>query len=183
MRSFNTHTAFTWPRAGVIGHRICRKQCGTSFLEVVMALSILLTCLLPIIQLFGSTSRNAQKSQNLGLAVSLAHRISQHLYVMPYNEIQPISLPGAPIADGPSDPFFNPVENWTPAAAGVQMINQAQLPSLYGFLRKHEFRYALLVNNVSFGAGDEMKSVSIIITWKEGGQDLLYKLQVHVPGF
>ncbi len=148
-----------------------------------MALGVLITCLLPIIHLFGSTSRTAQKSQNLGLAVSLAHRIAQHLYIVPFQEIQPIPLPGAPIADGGDDLFFNPVENWTTSAAGAVSINQSQMPSLYYFLRKFEFRYALLVNNVSFGVGDEMKSVSIIITWKEGGQDLLYKLQVHVPGF
>ncbi|HNV68610.1 MAG TPA: hypothetical protein PKO06_02850 [Candidatus Ozemobacteraceae bacterium] len=148
-----------------------------------MALSILLTCLLPIIHLFGSTSRTAQKSQNLGLAVSLAHRIAQHLYITPFNEIQNISLPGLPIADGSADSLFNPIENWTTSAVGELSIQASQLPSLYSFLRKYEFRYALLVNNVSFGTGDELKSISIIITWKEGGQDLLYKLQTHVPGF
>lgn len=172
-------TTLPAPRA-IRGNRV---RHGTSFLEVVMALSILLTCLLPLIHLFGSTSRTTQKSQNLGLAVGLAHRLSQHLLAMPYDAITPVSLPGVPIADGPDDGFFNPLENWSNSAASIQMITQATMPSLYAFLRKFEFRYALLVSNVSFGSGDEMKSVMIVITWKEGGQDFLYKLQIHVPGF
>lgn len=154
---------------------------AVSFVEVIMAMGILAMCMLPVMTMFGSSGRAVLKSQNLAFAIGLAHKISQHLLDTPYELIIDVPLPGSSIADGPDDGFFNPLTNNESTAAGALRITQAQLPELWNFLRKYEFRYSLIVNNVNFAAGDRMKCVGIIITWKEGGKDLLYKLYTYVP--
>jgi len=144
-------------------------------------MAVLVMCILPVMNMFGTSGRAVQKSQNLGFAVGLAHRISQHLFTKPFTEINSISLPGNSITDGPDDGFFNPMENFTANSAGALRVTKAQMPDLYNFLQKFDFRFSLIVNNVSFGTGDEMKTVGVVITWKEGGQNLLYRMQVNVP--
>ncbi|HOT26961.1 MAG TPA: hypothetical protein PLU72_02155 [Candidatus Ozemobacteraceae bacterium] len=152
-----------------------------SFVEVIIAMGILAMCMLPVMTMFGSSGRAVLKSQNLAFAVGLAHRISQHLFDAPYEAIVEVPLPGNAIAGGPDDGFFNPLLNDKTTGAGALRITQAQLPELWMFLRKYDFRYSLIVNNVNFATGDQMKCVGIIITWKEGGKDLLYKLYTYVP--
>jgi len=159
-----------------------RSLCGgASFLEIIIAFAILTMCFIPVMNMFSSSGRAVQKSQNLGTAVGLAHRISQFLLAMPFDDIQNVPLPGLAIAGGPADGFFHPLVNYGNSAAGALAITKEKLPDLFGFLAKFDFRYALLVNNVTFGTGDEMKSVAVIITWREGGKNLLYKMQVYVP--
>lgn len=157
------------------------KRRAVSFVEVIMAMGILAMCMLPVMSMFGSSGRAVLKSQNLAFAIGLAHKISQHLLDTPYEAITEVPLPGNSLADGPDDGFFNPLTNIQPTAAGVLRIKQAQLPELWSFLRKYEFRYSLIVNDVYYATGDRMKCVGIIITWKEGGKDLLYKLYTYVP--
>jgi len=154
---------------------------AVSFVEVIMAMGILAMCMLPVMSMFGSTGRAVLKSQNLAFAIGLAHKISQHLLDTPYEAITEVPLPGNPIADGPDDGFFNPLTNFKTTAAGGLRITKAQLPELWNFLRKYEFRYYLTVNDVIFAAGDRMKCVGIFITWKEGGKDLIYTLYTYVP--
>ncbi|HEY9072309.1 MAG TPA: hypothetical protein VIV61_18760 [Candidatus Ozemobacteraceae bacterium] len=154
---------------------------AVSFVEIVIALGILIVCMVPVLTMFGSAGRAVLKSQNLGFAIGFAHRISQHLLSMPFDSITEVPLPGQPVADGPDDGFFNPVSNFGTTGTNALRITKAQTPDLWAFLRKYEFRYALIVNNVNFAAGDRMKCVGIIITWKEGGKDLLYKLYTYVP--
>jgi len=157
------------------------KRRAVSFVEVIMAMGILAMCMLPVMSMFGSSGRAVLKSQNLAFAIGLAHKISQHLLDTPYEAITEVPLPGNSLADGPDDGFFNPLTNIQSTAAGVLRIKQAQLPDLWSFLRKCEFRYSLIVNNVNFATGDRMKCIGIIITWQEGGKDLLYKLYTYVP--
>ncbi len=157
------------------------KRRAVSFVEVIMAMGILAMCMLPVMTMFGSSGRAVLKSQNLAFAVGLAHRISQHLLDTPYDAITEVVLPGNAIADGHDDGFFNPLINPKTSSSGALRIKQAQLPELWNFLRKYEFRYSLIVNNVNFATGDRMKCIGIIITWKEGGKDLLYKLYTYVP--
>jgi hypothetical protein len=158
-----------------------RLRHGFSFLEVVIAFAILTACFIPVMNMFSTSGRAVKKSQNLGTAVGLAHRISQFLLAIPFDEIQNVPLPGRAIAGGPSDRFFHPVANFGSTAAGELAISKEEMPDLYYFLNKYDFRYALVVNNVTFGVGDEMKSVAVIVTWCEGNRNLLYKMQVYVP--
>lgn len=138
-------------------------------------------CLIPVTNMFGVSGRAVQKSQNLALAVGLAHRISQHLLARPYPEVVEAPLPGQSIADGPTDGLFNPLENTGTTNETLINITQSQSPDLHSFLRKYDFRYALLVTPVVFGPGDEMKSVCIFVSWKEGGQNLSYRMYMYVP--
>lgn len=154
---------------------------AVSFVEIIIALGILIVCMIPVLTMFGTSGRAVLKSQNLGFSIGLAHRVSQHLLVMPFDAITEVPLPGSPIADGPDDGYFNPVANHGTQISGALRITKAQTPDLWSFLRKYEYRYSLIVNSVNFAAGDRMKCVGIIITWKEGGKDLLYKLYTYVP--
>ncbi|HNW34684.1 MAG TPA: hypothetical protein PKM25_07120 [Candidatus Ozemobacteraceae bacterium] len=154
---------------------------AVTLVEIVIALGILIVCMVPVLTMFSTSGRAVLKSQNLGFAIGLAHRVSQHLLNMPFDAIVEVPLPGSPIADGPDDGYFNPVTNFGSQSSNALRITKAQIPDLWSFLRKYEFRYALVVNNVNFAAGDRMKCVGIIITWKEGGKDLLYKLYTYVP--
>jgi len=157
------------------------KRTGVSFIEIVIALGLLIICLVPVMTMFSTSGRAVQKSQNLGFAVGLSHYISQVLLTKAFGQIVSTPLSGIPLADGPDDEMFNPLENWRTTNAGQQRITRAEMPDLYGFLRKFNFRYSLIVNNVSFGTSDEIKSVAIIITWREGGQDMLYKTYAFIP--
>lgn len=154
---------------------------AVSFVEIIISMGILVMCMIPVMNMFGTSGRAVLKSQNLAFAIGLAHKISQHLLDTPFDSITEVPLPGNVIADGPDDAFFNPLANFKTTLAGALRIKKAQLPELWNFLRKFQFQYSLIVNNVNFATGDRMKCVGIIITWKEGGKDLLYKLYTYVP--
>ena len=82
--------------------------------------------------------------------------------------------------DSADDVFFNPLVNFSTSQSGVKKITVSDMPALYDFLVQNDFKYALSVSNVSFGAGDEIKSVSILITWKEAGRNMIYRTHVYV---
>jgi len=157
------------------------RRTGVSFIEIIVSMGILIICLVPVMSMFSTSGRAVQKSQNLGFAVGLSHFISQALLTKAFSQITSTPLSGHSLADGADDELFNPLENWQSNSSGILRITKTQMPDLYGFLRKFNFRYSLIVNNVSFGTGDEIKSVAIIITWREGGQDLLYKTYAFIP--
>jgi hypothetical protein len=131
--------------------------------------------------MFSTSGNLVQKTHNLGFAAGLARRISQHLMAMPFEDIQEIPLPGITLCDSSDDTFFNPMFNFSDSSAGAKRITTEDLPTFYNYLKKFDFSYSLSVSNVSFGDGDEIKDVGIIITWKESGKDLLYKTNVYIP--
>jgi len=157
------------------------KKSGMSLLEIVIAMSIAVVIFIPAMNMFSTTGQAVFKTRNFSFANSLARRISQHLMVMPFEDIQEIPLKGIPICDAPKGSFFGPFFNKTGSSAGEKLITQTDMPEFYGYLAKHDFRYALSVSNVSFGDGDEIKSVGIFITWKENDKDMIYRLYVYVP--
>jgi hypothetical protein len=148
--------------------------------EIMIAIMLLSMALIPVFSMFSTSGRMVTKSQNLGLAVSFAHRISQHLLAMPYDSIVDVPIPGNSIAGGPDDEIFNPVANWGTTKTSRVPINPNQMPGLFHFLRKFEFRYALLVSPMVFGPGDELKSVCVFISWREQGVDFSYRTYVYV---
>ena len=101
--------------------------------------------------------------------------------VMKYSDIVDISLPGQPLCDAADNKFFSPLFNFSDDQSGAKRINAADTPELYAFINQFDFHYSLSVSNVSFGTGDEMKSVAIMITWKESGKDMMYRSYVYVP--
>ena len=149
--------------------------------EILIAMSIAITVLVPVVSMFGTAGRAIQKSTIFSFATGLARRISQHLMVIPFEDIQEVSLPGIAVADGTDDPFFNPLINFETTSAGEKKISAENFPELHGFLTLHDFRYSLSVSNVSFGKGDEIKDVGILITWQENGKDMMYRTHVFVP--
>lgn len=152
-----------------------RSQQGFSLLEIVIAFSILIAVMVPMMNLFGMTGKAVNKSQNLTLAVGLAHKIAQHLHALPYDQI--VDRAEQPLADGGADGIFNPLENRTADQSGNKAITAAHLPELHGFLTKHQVRYALDV------VGDQPKDVKIIITWVEHGKNLMYSQRVYVAKY
>jgi hypothetical protein len=145
---------------------------GLSLMEIVIAIVILTIAMMPMMDVFGISGQAVAKSQNLTLAVGVAHKIAQHLLAMPYDEI--VDKPRTPLADGPDDGMFNPLINDGSDAAAGRRITQAHLPELHGWLKKFGVGYSLDV------VGDQPKDVKIQITWKEGERDLMYTLRVYV---
>ncbi|MEW6710746.1 MAG: hypothetical protein AB1403_13045 [Candidatus Riflebacteria bacterium] len=154
---------------------------GLSLTEIMIAMSIAITVLVPVISMFSSAGRSVQKSTIFNFATGLGRKISQHLLVIPFDEIQEIPLPGISLCDSPDDQFFSPFLNFSNDKTGLKRINQNDLPDLYSFLNLYDFHYALSVSNVSFGSGDEMKSVSILVTWVENGKDMIYQTHAYIP--
>lgn len=154
---------------------------GLSLTEIMIAMSIAVTVLVPVISMFSNAGRTVQKSMIFSFSAGLARRISQHLMVIPFDEIQEVPLPGVSLCDSPDDRFFNPLLNFSTSQSGLKRITYSDLPEFYKFLALYDFRYAISVSNVSFGAGDEIKSCAIMITWQENGKDMLYQTHVYIP--
>jgi len=157
------------------------KKTGMSLLEIVIAMSIAVVIFIPAMNMFSTTGQAVFKTRNFSFANSIARRISQHLMVMRFEDIMEIPLPGVALCDAPAGSFFGPFINETGSSGGAKSISQADMPEFFGYLAKHDFRYSLSVSNVSFGDGDEIKSVGILVTWQENGKDMMYRLYVYVP--
>lgn len=151
-----------------------------SLTEIMIALTIAVMVMVPVTSMFSTSGHQVQKSRNFSFAAGLARRISQHLMIMPFEEITEVPLPGMGLCDAPDDGIFNPLVNFSSNQTGIKRIKAADFPTLYEFLNQNDFRYALSVSNVSFGAGDEIKSVAIMITWKEAGKDMIYRTHIYV---
>lgn len=145
---------------------------GISLLEVTVAMGVLALCLVPVMQMVGTSSQAVKKSQNLRFAASLAHKIAQHLLSMPYDEI--VDTPELVIAGGPADGIFNPFSNPGTTQASALQLTEAHLPELAAVFRKFNFRYQLQVS------GTQPKDVEIRIRWDESSRILEYPLRVYV---
>ncbi len=145
---------------------------GITLLEIILAMVILTIAIVPMLDVFGISGRTVAKSQNLSMAVGLAHKIAQHLLTVPYDAI--VDQPETALADGPDDGMFNPLENPGTSAADALKITAARLPELHAFLKKYNVRYSLDV------VGDDPKDVKILITWIEQGRNMLYSLRIYV---
>lgn len=157
------------------------KKPGFSLLEIVIAISIAVTIFIPAMNMFSTAGQAVYKTRNFSFANSVARRISQHLMVMPFEDIVEVPLDGIALCDAPVGSFFGPFFNTTGSNAGVKGITQADMPEFYNYLAQYNFRYSLSVSNVSFGDGDEIKSVGILITWNENNKNMMYRLYVYVP--
>lgn len=151
-----------------------------SLTEVMIALTIAVMVMVPVSSMFSTSGNQVLKSRNFSFAAALARRISQHLMIMPFSDILDVPLPGKPLHGVDNDDFFNPLLNFSGSQSGVKKISVADTPDLYEYLEQHDFKYSLSVSNVSFGAGDEIKSIAIMITWKEAGRDMIYRTHVYV---
>lgn len=154
---------------------------GLSLVEIIIALSIAITIFIPVMNLFSSSGQVVYKTRNFSFANSLARSISQHLMVMPYDEIKEIPLPGISLCDIADKTFFGPFINFSDNKTGEKRITRSDMPEFYHFLNQYDFRYSMSVSNVSFGVGDEIKNVGILITWLEGGKNMIHRLYVNVP--
>lgn len=156
------------------------KKSGLSLTEIMIAVTIAATVMIPVMSMFSTSGQAVQKTRNFSFASSLARRISQHLMAMEFNDIQDVPLPGVPLCDSPGDIFFNPMLNFSGNQSGLKKITGTDMPEFYAYLNQYGFRYSLSVSNVSFGVGDEIKSVAIQITWNETGKDMIYRAHVYV---
>jgi hypothetical protein len=157
------------------------KRSGLTLTEIMIAISMAVVVMIPMMSMFSASGQAVQKTRNFSFASGLARRISQHLMIMPFADVEEVPLPGISLCDAPDDPFFNPFLNFQNDQNGLKRINNTDFPELYGFLNQFDFRYSISVSNVSFGAGDEIKSVAIQITWKEAGKDMIYRTHVYIP--
>jgi len=148
------------------------KPHGVTLLEIIFAVVILSVAIVPMLDVFSISGRTVTKSQNLSMAVGISHKIAQHLLALPYDSI--VDQTETPIADGPNDKMFNPLENPGTSQSTELRITSGMLPEYYSFLKKLDVHYSLDV------VGDSPKDVKIIITWKEHGRNLLYPLRVYV---
>lgn len=149
-----------------------------SLTEIMIALSIAVMVMVPVTSMFSSSGQQVTKSRNFTFAAGLARRISQHLMIMPFEDIAEVT--DQAICDAPDNEFFSPLLNFASDQSGIKRIKQADLPTLHGFIDLYDFHYSLSVSNVSFGVGDEIKSIAIMITWKDAGKDLFYRTHVFV---
>lgn len=157
------------------------KKTGLSLLEIVISISIAVVIFIPAMNMFSTTGQAVFKTRNYSFANSVARRIAQHLMVMPFDDIVEVSPPGVTLYDAPPGTFFGPFINNSGSSAGAKNINQNNMPEFYSYLAQHDFRYSLSVSNVSFGDGDEIKSVGIHISWIENKENMIYRLYVYVP--
>jgi hypothetical protein len=157
------------------------KKSGMSLLEIVISISIAVVIFIPAMNMFSTTGQAVFKTRNFSFANSAARRISQRLMAMPYEDIVEVPLPGIALFDAPAESFFAPFLNTSGTNSGAKNITQADMPEFYSYLVQHDFRYSLSVSNVSFGDGDEIKSVGILITWSENNKNMMYRLYVYVP--
>lgn len=141
-------------------------------MELLIAITVLSLCLVAVFELVGTSGRQMQKSQNLVIAIGLAHKVAQHLIGRPGDQV--VTRPERPIADGPDDDIFNPLENPGTSGGSVRRIRAASLPTVHGALAKHDFRYGINV------VGNSPRDVHITISWKEGSQALQYVLPIYV---
>ncbi len=156
------------------------KRRALSLTEVILALAIAVMVMVPVTSMFSTSGQQVQKSRNFSFAAALARRIPQHLMVMPFDDIVEVPLSVGSIHDSPDDPFFNPIMNFSDSQSGQKRVNAADTPALYDYLVQYDFKYALSVSNVSFGTGDEIKSILILITWKEASRDMIYRTHIYV---
>ncbi|MBU1106708.1 MAG: hypothetical protein KKB51_08595 [Candidatus Riflebacteria bacterium] len=157
------------------------KKSGFSLLEIVIAISLAVTIFIPAMNMFSTAGQAVYKTRNFSFANSVARRISQRLMVMPFEDIEEVPLPGVALCDAPDGSFFGPFFNNTASSAGLRRITQVDMPEFYDYLERYNFRYSLSVSNVSFGDGDEIKSVGILITWNETDKAMMSRLYVYVP--
>jgi Tfp pilus assembly protein PilV len=145
---------------------------GLSLVEIMLAITILSISLISVFNLVSTSGKQMQKSQNLGIAIGIAHKIAQHMLNLPSSKI--VSRVETPIYGGAADDIFSPFENTGSSAGSAQRITAADLPKLHGFLQKYDFRYTVSV------VGNSPFDVKITVTWQEGGQHLMYALPVYV---
>lgn len=157
------------------------KKAGLSLIEIMIAIAIASTVMIPVMSMFSNSGQMIQKTRNFSFATSLARRISQHMMALPFEDVQEVPLPGIPLCDSADDPYFNPLINFTNNKDGQKRIKSDDLPAFYLYLNQFEFRYSLSVSNVGFGEDDEIKSVAILITWKESGKDMMYRSHAYIP--
>ncbi|MBF0547811.1 MAG: prepilin-type N-terminal cleavage/methylation domain-containing protein [Candidatus Riflebacteria bacterium] len=141
---------------------------GFSLLETLIAIFILAVSLVSIIDLFGTSGRSIQKSQNLAIAVSLAHKISQHLKEVPYSSI--VDVNDIMISSGVDDGIFNPFENFGNSSDTELTLTSPALKELNDFFQKFDFSYSLQVNSYTY-----YKSILITIKWVEGFSNVAYQ--------
>ena len=154
---------------------------GLSLTEIMISISIAAMLFVPLMTMFSTSATTVQKTRNFSFASSLARRISQHMMAMPYTKIEEVPLPGNTVSNENNDPYFNPLLNFDDNISGVERITSEDLPELYNFVTKFDFRYAISISNVCFGDGDEMKYAVIMITWNEKGKDMIYRSHAYIP--
>ena len=157
---------------------------ATSLIEVIIAISIGITMLLPIGYFFSQTGKQVTKSQNYTIAAALARRICQYVYHMPYDSVPTINIPGKPISGDANDYFFGEIYNNTSNKTGIKHLTENELPALFSSLAKYNFTYIILPCEATFeynGNYDErIKSVRVIVNWHENGKDWSYLSHVYV---
>lgn len=164
-----------------------KKKKAVTLTEVLIALSIGATVLLPVTIMFSNSGRVLEKSSNLGIAAGLARYIIQGMMSMRMNEIISIPIPGVSCCDDSNDNLylryiFHLKENCGSLEKGLLSINHEQIPKLYSRLAKYEFRYSVTVSETSPSGeeGDLMKSVSVLISWKEFGVNKVYESHAYI---
>ncbi len=160
-----------------------QRRSATSLVEVIIALSIASMVIVPISLVFNTSNRQTTRGHNFTFASSLARRVLQHVQQLPFKDVLDVPLPGVLIGEDPSDQFFGAFLNLGTTHRSVKHLTQNDMPDLYEFIKKHGFRYSISVGTVSFSAEDNIKSVTVYITWKEMGKDYMYKSHAFIASY
>ena len=161
---------------------IITSRKATSLIEIMIAISIGITMLLPIGYFFTHTGQQVSYSQNKTLAGALARRICQYVYHMPYDHVK--QVPQKPIGGDPNDPYFGQILNTKKDKSGIQHLTENELKDFYGLLSKHNFKYQIEIAEADLSYSgdydDRIKSVMVYISWRENGNDWTYSECVYI---
>lgn len=160
---------------------------ATSLVEVLIALSIGIGILIPSVALFSTSSKVVEKGRNLSFASSLSRYIIQNMMTMKMDKIVSVPIPGLSVCDDSNENYyfgelFNFKSDNGKFKKGNIGINKDQLPELYNYLARYDFRYSIAVGeaNPSDDISDIIKSVTVLITWKEFGVDKVYESHAYI---
>ena len=149
--------------------------------ETLIAISIALTIILPISMMFSNSSRTLEKTSNLSFAGGLARYIIQGMMTMEKDEIVQIPPPGISCCDESDDnTYFKKLFNFynveSDLDSGVTTVGIKNcVTKLYNRFARYNYRYSISVAQIS-----GIKSVSVLITWKEFGVDKVFESHAYI---
>lgn len=160
---------------------------GVSLTEILIALAVGIAILIPTTAMFSTSSKMLEKSSNLTFASGLARYIIQGMMSAPLMSIVDVPIPGISCCDDSDDNVY--FRNLFNLKRDVGNLKEGRVyntlegnPKFFSRCAKYDFRYSISVGEASPNdvPGDIVKSVSVLITWKEFGVDKVYKAHVYI---
>ena len=146
-----------------------------SIVEVVLAFLILGLSLLPVVNLFTSSSRQAAQTSDFGLAITLTEKVAEELrlanwenaHLLDQIEADPSMGIETPVVDGQS-PFFAAIEDRSPPFGQIQVGVDPGITSDFGTLRKElsSFRIGFSTRPTALATGSVL-DLTLKTVWSD----------------